>query len=197
MGNNSCNCDYLGALDPFYGGYSLGGGIANRKDNGIDNSADKTYENGLSYLDGAYEYLTNGRESKIITVPLKACSKVVNYAHMGLKPCEEKKSGSIEKTIDLFSPSTMDIAGPGRINVKFDYTMKLVDEKCNKWQIEGTFSAEDDEFNFNHRPYGERDGNNSILYLKENITRAISAIPAASFAVRFLDYSIKEVVECP
>jgi len=197
LGNNFYYCDYLGASDPFYGGYSLGGGISNRKDNGTDNSADKTYENGLSYMDGAYEYLTNGRESKIITVPLKACSKVVNYANMGLKPCEEKKSGTIEKTIDLFSPSTMDIAGPGRINVKFDYTMKLVDKKCNKWEIEGTFSAKDNVFDFNHAPYGERDGNDSILYPKENITRTISVIPAIPFTVRFLDYSIKEVVKCP
>lgn len=145
---------------------------------------------------GAIEYFTNRQETMIITVPLESCSKVVNYENLGLKPCEVKKSGSTGRTIDLYSYSTMNIAGPGRINVKFDYTMKLVDEKCDKWLIEGTFSAPDDLFDFNRRPYGERDGNDSILYLKENVTRVIALLPGTSYIVKFLDYSIKEEIEC-
>lgn len=89
--------------------------------------------------------------------------------------------------------STLHIGGPGRIDVSFNYKLK---KECKKWELEGTFMAEDNVFDFNKRPYGERDKNTNWFYWKEWSTRIGACLPGESFTVKFHPYKIKISGEC-
>ena len=197
IGSNTViyHTDYLGAMDPIYGGYMFNAGIAkNRKENEPD---EKIEEDGkLSYVEGAYEYIFSTNPRKVIWVDLAKCSAVVNYSNMGIDPCSKNQasSGIIDKPLDLYSSSNMDIAGPGRISVHFNYTLT---RKCKKWHLKGTFTADDDPFNFDEKKWGERDGSGSTHYPKERVTRIVGKyFPGIPFTVKFKPYDVDISGEC-
>lgn len=96
----------------------------------------------------------------------------------------------VKKVLDLYSAWNMDIAGPGCINAYFSYNITW---EGKKWTLEGTFTADPDEFNFDWQDLGKI---NSRSCLKELVTRFISFFPGRVFTVVFKPYTIREDGEC-
>lgn len=72
--------------------------------------------------------------------------------------------------------------GPGRVSVRLTGT--ITHGGCRTF-FHGHVNIDDDEYDFDERPYGERDGGNSWFYLKENSTRLGGSLPGENYTITF------------
>ncbi len=174
-----------------------------------------TSSDGLSYPEGADHYY-NGSGAPL-TVPfsevdpgwvVKDFIDPCSYDY-GSHPIDTSKPHELFNDTDSFTHN----AGPGRIAIKLVGTLTVTKEQtsdggCKKWSFSGSQSAPSDEFDFESRPWGERDpeagfhmgpfGNPVVnVPWREVVTRLINLGGGDNFTVNFTgDKTTNENGEC-
>lgn len=171
---------------------------------------------GLSYPEGAGHYYNGGGDP--LTVPFSEIDPgfgVTDFIEpcsydYGSHPIDSTKKHELFNSVESFNHN----AGPGRIIIKLTGTLTVTKEQtssggCKKWSFSGTQSAPSDEFDFESRPWGERDPDAGFIPgsagmppmvnfpWREMVTRLISLGGGDSYTVNFSgDRTTNESGEC-
>ena len=143
-------------------------------------------KDGLSYWEGGMKYFFGDGSDEYIPIDqLGLTSNVKNY----FDPCTRRK-GDWEGDIDVFRIGNWSRAGPGRVSVTIEGILTF-SGKC--WTYYGFLKAEPNDFDFNPRPWGERDPGKWIPK-KEIMTRTIGFLGAIASAKEYKMHFLGELL---
>ena len=114
-----------------------------------------------------------------VTIPIDQLGLTSNVRDY-FDPCRHRK-GNWEDTIDVFRIGNWSRAGPGRVSVTIEGILTF-SGKC--WTYYGFLKAKPNDFDFNSRPWGERDPESRIPK-KEIMTRTIRWLGIIASAQEF------------
>jgi hypothetical protein len=166
--------DYLGLIyfDPVYGPdpceppYApLNIGTLIPPQSKVDVTYTPDTSDGLSYNEAIGAYYFGG--GKNLSIPFDVVDQPLNLTDFKINVCQDYPNGGpIEvktKAFDLGDISS-DIAGPGRVVFEIIGSIQMSENGC--WTFDGTISMRNDDFNFDPKPFGERDGPPSFIAQK-------------------------------